>query len=186
MRCVTLRAAKTSMGKNLTMPAPITKSQQDVLDSLKQGHEVSGKYIRSIRALEQKGLITNVRCEGKFDPARGYSHEFYQAEIVDLNKLPEPMTFESRVTNDSVQAIFEGEVYYEFKTIAPSVPLLLLQTRIVSYHPKRNPSFHGVYYVDGHTIHAVRRESDVPSGKRMMHNWLLNKRVAEDKERKTK
>ena len=85
------------------------------------------------------------------------------------------MTFESRVTSNSVQAIFDGEVYYEFKTTAPSVALLLLQTRIVTYHPKRNPSFHGVYYVDGHTIHAVRRESDAPSGKRMMHNWLLNK-----------
>jgi hypothetical protein len=172
------------MGKNGKMPTPITKAQQDTLNCFKQGHEVSGKYIRSIRALEQKGLITNVRCEGKFDPARGYCHEFYRAEIIDLNKLPEPMTFESRVTNDSVQAIFDGEVYYEFKTTAPSVPLLLLQTRIVTYHPKRNPSFHGVYYVDGHTIHAVRRESDVPSGKRMMHNWLLNKHLAEDKKRK--
>jgi hypothetical protein len=100
------------------------------------------------------------------------------------NKYHE-LPFQINIDEFNVQALYEGKVYFEMETHNPSRSLLLLQTRIFDYHPLRQPDFKGVYYLDAtsHTIKSCQRESDVPSGCRLMHNWLIDVHLKEDKER---
>jgi len=99
--------------------------------------------------------------------------------------------FSSNITKNSVQALYNGEVYYEMESFNPDEELLFnQQTRIMAYHPLRDVNKKCVYYIyienGNYSIISCQREEDVPSGCHMSYNWCLNIHVKEDIERNIK
>ncbi len=62
----------------------ITKAQESVLNMLKGGYRVNGRYSRSVRALEKAGLITNVKCIQVTESNPNYAKDYYEADVVNV------------------------------------------------------------------------------------------------------
>lgn len=107
-----------------------------------------------------------------------------------MNKSQEEMPFEVNILKDRVQALYNGAVYYEMLSLHPDIELLLLQTRIMTYHPLRNKDSKCIHYlvkesVNGeYIIKNCNLEKDVEEHCRLAHNWLLNNHEKEDEKRK--